>query len=171
MTLQRRTPMKRTPIERRPWHSKRVKKLARAGLSVQGGVFFLETADGARWKWPDMMLTELEWDGTLLDWAFKVPGGTRWKKSWHCTVAQRSDAGFFDRVFLRPGHAFVAELKRRYADGTANSTSREQDEYIYAAIEAGWDVRVWTYPDDAWEAWETLTGLPRERCPYWSETR
>jgi hypothetical protein len=151
----RRNGMKTSPIG--------AKKRAQRVRGEVDGVFTLVTPSGHRWLWPLNCMTEAEWDGTLMDWAFKVG---RWKKAWHCTTAQKSEAGFFDRVWLMPGKALFTELKVRYASGTANRTSTAQDGYIYAGIEAGLDVRVWTWPDDAADAWVTLTGLPLSRCPY-----
>lgn len=134
------------------------------------GVFWLETIDGRRWLWPVNCMTEAQWDGTLEDWAFKS-GGHHVVKSWHCVTPQTSDPGFFDRVYLLKDRAVFAELKVRYQNGVANGTSTGQKQFIAAGLGAGLDIRVWTFPDDAFDAWETLTGQPKEKCPYWAETR
>ena len=160
--------MKRTAMRRTPKPDKPILGIRKHPTSTPG-VFELETlVNGYRWLWPVNCLTEREWDGTCMDWAFKIG---RCVKAWHCTVAQRSEPGFFDRVFIFKDRAIFPELKVRYANGRANTTSREQDEFIYAGIAAGMDCRVWTFPDDAFEAWEALTGLPKEECPYWKELR
>ena len=140
--------------------------MRRVAHEQMAGVFWLVAVSGQRWLWPINHLTEKEWDGTLMDWASKLG---RWRKAWHCTVAQKSDPGFFDRVWLRPGKALFTELKVRDKTGSPNTTSTAQDEYIYEGIAAGLDVRVWTFPDDVFEAWVMLAGRTKEECPYYRE--
>lgn len=127
------------------------------------GVFWLETIDGRRWLWPVDWMSEEDWETTLVDWAFKLGGCL---KSWHCTTAQRSDPGFFDRVWMFTGRHLVTEQKVRNRNGVANTTSPDQKAYIAAGLASGLDVRVWTWPDDHDDAWTTLTGLPVEKSPY-----
>lgn len=149
-------------LKRVPFKRKRIKK-----EPVSPGVFWLVLPSGDRWLWPVNQLTEAEWEGTLQDWAFKL-NPKKWKRSWHCTSAQRSEPGFFDRLWLGVGQHLATEQKVRYADGTANTTSTAQDNYIYDGILAGLDVRVWTFPDSVRDAWETLTDQPWENCPYYT---
>lgn len=132
------------------------------------GVFDLVLPSGRVWPhWPAMnLMSEKEWDNTCLEWAFKLGGCL---KTWHCETGDdsRSSPGWFDRIYFFKGRAVVVEHKVRYANGKANDTSPWQKEYIAAAFAAGWDPRVWTWPDDHDDAWLTLTGLPLEKSPYY----
>jgi len=153
-------PMTRTPIRRR----------VDAG-ALNPGEFLMETGEGRVWRWPASWMSEKDWQDTVLDWAVKI--GDRDTQHWHCTDSRKSQRGFFDLSIFQPNRkkGLLTELKVRDRKGTANQPSIEQWAFIYAGVACGYDVRVLTFPDNAFEAWEAVTGRPREDCPYWLETK
>lgn len=123
---------------------------------------------GRKWAWPrPVHMTEAAFDDTLLDWGFKLGGMT---KAWHCRNPQESLEGWPDWVYLFRGRGVLSENKVRLANGEHPPLRKAQKGFLAALILAGFDARQWSFPDDVWEAWETLTGLPVEDCPYWKET-
>ena len=139
--------MTRTPFRRKP-----------AVTHTEQGLVIAGKPWPASWlpEEPNRKVHETSWRETVEQRAHAFG----WEKQWHCRLTQQSAAGWFDEVFLRPGKALFVELKVRDRKGKANGTSKWQDEYIYAAIRAGLDVRVWTWPDDDEECWVTLGGPP-----------
>lgn len=142
--------MRRTGIKRRP------PTVPQSDPSL----FEIVTAAGDAYLWPIKHMEEVkEWQPTVIAWAFLGDPATKW---WHCTSAQKSQPGFFDVVILQPTRGFgcLAELKVRDRQGVANPLSTYQQDYLYAAVHSNIDARAWTWPDDAREAFETLTGQP-----------
>jgi hypothetical protein len=134
----------------------------------EGTLTHLVDQRGRQWAWPQPEhMTEAAFDDTLLDWGFKLGGML---KAWHCRVPQESLEGWVDWVYLFRGRGVFSENKVRDRHGDAPPPSKFQNAFISCLLLAGFDARQWTYPDDVWEAWETLTRRPAEECPYWAET-
>ena len=148
------TGMRRSPMRRRP------------ALGWGEDTFYLEDIHGRRWLWPNHWMSEKDLEDTLVDWAFKLGNCIR---TWHVYSPERSDAGFWDRVWLFPGRALFTEQKVRDRKGVANTLSVEQKGFLYDGIAAGLDCRTWCFPDDCEEAWVTLTGREWALCPYAKE--
>jgi len=75
---------------------------------------------------------------------------------WHCTVAQRSQAGFPDYVIFGTGWLGFVELKARSrTTGKAGKVSAAQYRYKEAIEKAGGDWRTFLWPDemDETNAW------------------
>jgi hypothetical protein len=164
--------MKRSPLLRATKPLKRAPMKRRIdSAALNPGDFLLETAEGRVWRWPSSWMSEADWQGTVEDWAVKV--GDRDTQLWHCRNTRESQKGWFDLAIFQPNRkkGLLTELKVRDRKGVANTPSVDQWAFIYAGIACGYDVRVLTFPDDAFAAWEAVTGRPREDCPYWRETK
>ena len=152
-----RAPMKRTSMRR--------------GVTEDGTAesFYLVARDGKRWRWPNHYMLEKDWDSTLQDWAAsykKNIGQKLYTKAFHVTSKIVTEKGWFDFVWMGPAGTLFTEHKVRYQNGAANQLSVWQKEFFATAHEAKADARAWLWPDDAEDAWTTLTGLPWEACPY-----
>lgn len=82
----------------------------------------------------------------------------RWHRCdfWHCTVAQRSQAGFPDYVIFGDGWLAFVELKARSrVTGRAGKVSTFQERYKASIEAAGGEWRTWLWPDEMEEtnAW------------------
>lgn len=119
--------------------------------------FDLVTINGDRYPWPAKWCSEADWQSTVLDYAFL---GDRETEHFHCTAPQSSRAGWFDLAVFQPNRkvGVLAELKVRDRQGKTTQASPKQKAFIAAGLACGYDVRLWLYPDDEREAWETLTG-------------
>ena len=149
-----RRPMNRTT---KPMKRSAIKRRAPAVAQSDPAIFEIVTKDGDAYLWPIRHMEEVkEWMPTVIDWAHFGDPAT---KHWHANQTQRSDEGFFDVMILQPtrGKALMVETKVRDRAGEAKQPTTAQWSYIYAAIACGWDARVWLWPDDAREAYETLT--------------
>ena len=149
--------LKRTGFKRRPklplsaidesaLALKRSKSASRSPL--------VHTADGlfiAGMAWPACWMAEKTWQATVEEWAESYGWTT-----WHCRMPQQSKAGWFDLAIMGDGCGVLAELKARSREGDLKSPTNQQWRYIAAATKAGWDVRVWDWPDDRDEAYDTL---------------
>lgn len=74
----------------------------------------------------------------------------RWHRLdwWHCTVAQRSQAGFPDYVIFGTGWLGFVELKARSrTTGKAGKVSPAQERYKAAIEKAGGEWRTFLWPD------------------------
>lgn len=109
--------------------------------------------------WPAAWMSEKDWQENVISYAFH---GDRGLKYWHCTTTKTSHKGWFDLALFQPNRrcGILAELKVRDKEGRSKSPSTYQWEFIAAAGACGYDVRSWQWPDDAEEAWTTLTGMP-----------
>lgn len=68
---------------------------------------------------------------------------------WHCTIAQRSQAGFPDYVVLGKGwHSFVELKARNLETNRRGKLSPAQLRYKTAIEAAGAEYRYFTLPDD-----------------------
>lgn len=133
-----------------------------------GMITHLIDTRGRRWPWPlPEHMSEADFDATLLDWGYKRGGML---KAWHCRNPQQSLDGWPDWIYLFRGRGVIVENKARDRQGECKGPSKAQKGFISCLLLAGYDVRQWTWPDDCWEAWETLTGQPAEDCPYWAST-
>lgn len=143
------------------------RKPVRRARDAEGVITHLIDTRGRRWAWPKHHLTEAEFDATLLDWGYKRGGML---KAWHCANPQQGITGWLDWVYLFRGRGPMSENKARDLKGDCPPPSKRQKAFIACLRLAGYDARQWTFPDDVWEAWETLTERPVEECPYWAET-
>lgn len=138
------SPLRRSPIRRK-------KTLA------DPAAFDLVTLHGDHYPWPAKWCSEADWQETVLDYAFR---GDRDTEHFHCTAPQRARAGWFDLAVFQPHRkvGILAELKVRDRQGNTKQASPKQKSFIAAGIACGYDVRLWLWPDDEREAFETLTG-------------
>lgn len=140
--------LRRSPIRRKP-------------AAHDPEAFEIVTVHGDRYPWPAKHCTEAIWQTTVLDYAFLGDRGT---EHFHCTAPQRSRAGWFDLAVFQPNRhvGILTELKVRDRQGNTKQASPKQKAFIAAGIACGYDVRLWLWPDDEREVWETLTGRPFE---------
>lgn len=141
-----------------------------AALNV--GDFLLETHEGRVWRWPASWMSEKDWQGTVEDWALF---GDRDAVFWHCRTGDdsRSKRGWFDLSIAQPNRKYgvLTELKVRDRKGDAGEVKADQQTFLYAFTLAGYNVALWTFPDEAFTAWTALTGRSWEECPYYAETK
>ena len=147
-----RTGLKRTAIKRTPFLRRKP-----AILRLPDGM------KSAGKPWPAAWMDEKTWQECVIDYAFH---GDSNMEHFHVTNPQSSRAGFFDLTIFQPtrGVGIMVELKVRDMEGHSKSPSKAQWKFIAAGVACGYDVRSWLWPDDAVEAWETLTGRPYEEC-------
>lgn len=133
------------------------------------GTFLLKDRYGRLWPWSQVQhLSEKDYDGTLLEWGYKRG---KMLEAWHCYNPSESRKGWPDWVYLFEGFHVISENKVRDKQGNPPAIPTAQSTFLTVMALAGLNVRQWTHPDDTFDAWVTLTRLPVEECPYWSETR
>lgn len=117
--------------------------------------------------WDDYYMSENEWQGTLVDWAYRFGGYTY---HLHLPNLTNGTKGWYDLCILGAQPAIFVELKVRSRDGRYNKPKAHQEAVIYAGIKSGLSHSLfWSWPDDAVVAWELLTKRPWADCPYAQE--
>ena len=146
------------------WNGMRRTAIKRKPRAADRGDFNLVTVNGDVYRWPAKHVSEADWQDFVIDCAFL---GDQDTEVWHCKQTRLSKAGWFDLAICQPKRkvGLLCELKARDRQGATKQASADQKRYIAAAIACGYDVRLWLYPDDEREAFETLTGRP------WSEVQ